>query len=90
VENLQHDRKKRFQGERLEPWTCAESMKTTQEAGGKCGFDVLGYSRKEYSIISELPSSEETSLRLLGYNGQKWKFPLLTYLLHGAESFLRS
>jgi len=33
-----------------------------QEAGGKCGFDVLGYGRKEYSIISELPFSEETSL----------------------------
>jgi len=53
----------------------------TQEAGS---FDVLGYSRKGYSNISELPSSEETSPRLSRYNGQKGKFSLPSVITFGA------
>jgi hypothetical protein len=65
-------------------WNIRRSEKmSTQEAGGKCGFDVLNCSTKEYSIISELPSSKETSLWLSGYNGQKGKFSLLSVITFG-------
>ena len=61
-------------------WNIRRSEKiSTKEARVRC----LGLWQKEYSVISELPSSKETSLWLSGYNGQKGTFSLFSIITFG-------